>query len=110
MRDPHSFWDFFDVPTGAGLTRDGQVSGLDIFAVLGRFNATDDGPGDFDRTSYTLSLPHAPETGKDRHNYHPAFDRGPLTGPNLWDLGPPDGAISGVDFFAVLAQFNHSCG
>jgi hypothetical protein len=30
-------------------------------------------------------------------------------GPNAWNLTAADGTIAGTDFFAVLAQFGHSC-
>ncbi len=111
QRDYLNFWDFFDVPTGATFERDGNVTGLDIFAVIVRFNATDAGPGDFDRNSDPFSTPNPPAIGQDRANYHPAYDRGVLVGPDPdpWDLGPADGAITGQDIFAVIAQFGHSC-
>ncbi len=108
-RDPHNFWDFFDVPAGAGLTRDGDVTGQDIFAVIARFNATDDGPGEFDRNSDPLSTPNQAVPGEDRANYHPVYDRGPLVGPDSWNLGPAEGSITGQEIFAVMAQFGHSC-
>ncbi len=95
-RDPHNFWDFYDVPTGAGLTRDGSVSGPDIFAVIGRFNTTGSAAID------PLSM--APASG-----YHTAYDRGPLVGPDPWDLGAANGSIASTDIFAIIAQFNHSC-
>ena len=42
--------------------------------------------------------------------YHPDFDRGPRIGPNSWDLGPPDGAISITnDILAAARQFGHNC-
>jgi hypothetical protein len=45
-----------------------------------------------------------------RQNYHPAYDRtSPAPGADPWDAGPPDGAISAPDIFAVLGQFGHSC-
>ncbi len=95
-RDPNNFWDFFDVPTGPGLMRDRSVSGPDIFAVIGRFNTTGNPAVD------PLSPP--PSSG-----YHSAYDRGPLLGPDPWDLGPADGSIASTDIFAIIAQFNHSC-
>lgn len=112
MRDPTNGWDFLDVPTGSGsnLARDAAVSGNDIFAVIGRFNATDTGPGDFDRTSDPSSTPNPAVPGVDRANYHPAYDRtSPAPGADPWDLGPPDGAISALEIFAALAQFGHTC-
>ncbi len=108
-RDPNWFWDFFDVPAGAALTRNRNVTGEDIFAVIGRFNATDLGVGDFDRNSDPLSTPNPLVIGAHRQNYHPAYDRSSLVGPDVWDLGPPDGAITGLEIFAVIAQFGHSC-
>ncbi len=96
MRNPKNFWDFFDVPTGASLTRDRSVSGPDIFAVIGRFNTSGDTGID------PLSMP--PASG-----YHTAYDRGPLVGPDPWDLGAANGSIAGTDIFAIIAQFNHSC-
>ncbi len=96
LRDPHNFWDFYDVPTGAGLTRDGAVSGPDIFAVIGRFNTSGDAGID------PLSTP--PASG-----YHTAYDRGPIVGANPWNLGSANGSVAGTDIFAVIGQFNHSC-
>ncbi len=109
QRNPHNFWDLFAVPAGVGLVRDADITGQDIFAVIGRFNATDTGPGDFDRNSDPLSTPNPYVPGEDRANYHPAYDRGPLVGPHAWDLGPADGAVTGAEIFAVIAQFGHSC-
>ncbi len=98
LRDPWSFWDFYDVPTRASLTRDGAVSAPDFFAVLGRFNATGD-PG-IDPLSTPPPMPA----------YHTAYDRGgAIAGGNAWNLTPADGSIAGPDFFRVLAQFGHTC-
>jgi hypothetical protein len=90
-RDPLNYWDYFD-PTG-----DRVVSGLDLFAILARFGSVGDPSID------PHSNPGPPPT------YHTRFDRGPRVGPNLWDLAPPDGAISGIDFFAVASQYKHVC-
>jgi hypothetical protein len=97
LRDPEHFWDFFDVPAGESLMRDGSVSAIDIFAVIGRFNATGDS-----NIPPTSMPPPAPA-------YHTAYDRGPLVGPDVWDLGPADGSIAATDIFAVLGQFTHTC-
>jgi CSLREA domain-containing protein len=97
LRNPKHFWDFYDVPTGDNPIRDQSISALDFFALIGRFGATGD-----PATSPFAFVPAPPA-------YHTAFDRGPTVGPNLWDLTPPDGSISGMDFFAMLAQFGHSC-
>jgi hypothetical protein len=104
LRDPTNFWDFFDVFTPTGLQapfppqwRDRSVTGLDFFAVLSRFGSSGD-PG-----IDPLSAPPAAPA------YHTSFDRGPSGGPNPWNLTAADGAITGQDFFAVLAQFGHTC-
>jgi hypothetical protein len=95
-RDPHNFWDLFDVPAGAGMTKDKAVSGLDIFAILGRFGTAGDPGGN------PLSPP--PPTG-----YHTAYDRGIIVGSNVWNLGAANGSIAGTDIFSALGQFGHSC-
>jgi hypothetical protein len=95
QRDGESFWDFYDVPTGALLLRDRSVSAPDIFAVISRFNTS--GNANID----PLSIP--PASG-----YHTAYDRGTAVG-DPWDLTAANGSIASTDIFAVLAQFNHSC-
>jgi hypothetical protein len=95
-RNPKHFWDFYDVPTGGALTRDHSISALDLFAVLGRFGAS--GSASLD----PLAMP--PPSG-----YHTAFDRGPVIGPNVWNVGAADGSIAATDIFGVLGQFAHSC-
>lgn len=101
-RAPDSFWDFFDP------NRDGAVSGLDFFPVLGRFNATAPSypapPSAQDALAEALSPAPPPPA------YHAGHDR-TVPGPNgdPWDTRAPDGAISGIDVFLVLKQFNHSC-
>jgi hypothetical protein len=109
LRNPHSFWDFFDVPAGGALTRDAVVSGGDVAAVVGRFGANDSGPGTFDRTSDPLSTPN-PVSSNARENYHPAYDRGgPHPELNAWNMLPPDGSISAGDIAGVVIQFGHTC-
>ena len=91
MRDPEDHWDFFDP------TMDGSVSILDFFALLERFGSVGD------PTIDPLSgPPPAPA-------YHTRFDRGGQIGANGWNVAPPDGAIAITDFFALLAQFGHTC-
>jgi hypothetical protein len=109
LRDYTNFWDFFDTPDSSN-DRDQSVAGTDFFRVLQRFGASDTGPGTFDRFSDPLSAPNAWVMGAHRANYHPAFDRGTSSGPNAWNLEAADGSIAGTDFFAILAQFGHSCG
>ncbi len=97
MRDPQNFWDFFDTP-GANNLRDGAVSAPDFFRVLGRFGAS----GDWSINPLS-SAPPAPQ-------YHPAYDRGYVPqGGDPWDVTLANGSIAAQDFFAVLAQFGHSC-
>jgi hypothetical protein len=111
QRDPASFWDFFDVPTGTFLVRDYAVSAADISAVAARFGSNDATPGPFDRNSDPVSTPNAAVTpAGTRANYHPAYDRGgPVPGQQAWDLQPPDGTTSAGDIAAAVAQFGHSC-
>ena len=92
LRDPENIWDFFDP------NQDGSVTLLDFFAILQRFGAVGDAGID------PLSEPPDPPA------YHTRFDRGAVTGPNPWNLGPPNGAISVTDFFSLLVQFGHTCG
>ncbi|MEX0992906.1 MAG: flexitail domain-containing putative surface protein, partial [Solirubrobacterales bacterium] len=111
QRNPASFWDFMDVPTGTPLARDRVVSGGDISAVVQRFGSNDSTPGDFDRNSDPLSTPNLPVMPSgSRQNYHPAYDRGGVEpGGDPWDLLPADGSISGGDISAAVVQFGHSC-
>ena len=95
QRDPLYFWDFFDTPTGVPPERDRAITVGDIGAVVARFGTSGDPGAD------PLSPP--PVSG-----YHTAFDRTPL-GPELWNLGPPDGNITVQDVGGVVAQFGHTC-
>jgi alpha-tubulin suppressor-like RCC1 family protein len=95
-RDYHWFWDFYDVPTGAGMLRDGAVSSLDIFGVIARFNSAGDAGMD------PLSTP--PSSG-----YHSAYDRGSPRSSKPWDLGAANGSVAATDIFNVIVQFNHAC-
>ena len=94
LRDPKSFWDFFDTPDGSNA-RDRAITIADIGRVAARFGTTGDPAGD------PLSPP--PTSG-----YHTAFDRTPL-GPELWNLGPPNGAVTIQDIGLMVAQFGHTC-
>jgi hypothetical protein len=98
-RNAQYAWDFFDVPAGPSVARDGAVSGIDFFAVLARFGATGDPMG-----TKPTALP-SPAPG-----YHPSFDRGvAINYADPWDRLPADGSIAGTDFFALLEQFGHNC-
>jgi hypothetical protein len=111
QRSPHSLWDFFDVPTGPSLQRDGAVTAADLASIVARFGASDFGVGDFDRGSDPFSTPDPPVTPSGaRENYHPAYDRGgALPGQQAWDQSPPNGSITASDLAVVAAQFGHSC-
>ena len=96
-RSPLNFWDFFDTPNASNV-RDKSISGADFFALLGRFGSA--GSPAIDPLSAPGPMPA----------YHTAFDRSAaLPGADLWDLGPPDGFVSGNDFFRLLTQFTHTC-
>lgn len=102
MRNPLNRWDFFDVPVGS-TPRDKIITISDINAVKARYFTNDaNGTAAINRNTDPFSLP--PPTG-----YHPAFDRGPLIGPDPWDLGPPDGRIDISDILAVIKQYFHNC-
>jgi TolB protein len=107
-RNPQRFWDFYDTPNASNV-RDKAVASTDTNRVIQRFGANDSGPGTFNRTSDPLSAPNAFVSGAHRENYHPAFDRGPASGPNNWNLTAADGAIASADFNRALAQFGHNC-
>ena len=93
-RNPKRFWDFFDTPDNSNV-RDRAITIADIGRIVARFGTTGDPAGD------PLSPP--PAIG-----YHTAFDRTPV-GPELWNLGPPDGAVTIQDIGLMVAQFGHSC-
>jgi hypothetical protein len=97
LRDPSSYWDFYDTPDASNV-RDKAVTIGDIFAIIPRFGATGDPGGD------PLAGPIPPAPG-----YHTAFDRGEQVGENSWNRAPADGAITIQDIFAVAAQFGHDC-
>jgi hypothetical protein len=109
QRDDEYFWDFYDVPAGPDLHRDGAVSAFDIFAIIGRFASTDEGAGEFDRYSDPLSTPNELDLDDPRASYHPAFDRGVMMGDSYWDVAPPNGAVSGTDIFSSISQYSHEC-
>jgi alpha-tubulin suppressor-like RCC1 family protein len=91
LRNPKSFWDFFDTPA-----RDRRVTVGDITAVVGRFGSSGDANGD------PLSTPPAAPV------YHTAFDR-TLAGGDPWGTGPADGSVTAQDIALIVAQFGHTC-
>jgi hypothetical protein len=99
-RNPHNFWDFFDVwiqGPPSTWTRNKVVDIDEIFAIAARFATVGDPGGN------PLSPP-ANKTG-----YHAGYDR-TYTGPYAWSLGPPDGVIAIDEIFWAAAQFAHVCG
>ena len=108
QRDFLYFWDFYDVwthPPGdpTGWERNGVVNIFDLLGVALRF-----GSGPVLNKADALAQALVPPT--DTFSYHPAFDRSALIGPNIWDKGPPDGAINFVDdVFGAISQFGHNC-
>ena len=105
QRDPTSFWDFFDVPTGSPPERDRIVNIIDIGAIVLRFGTVSEPP-----PTKQAALAEALTPPPDLTSYHAAFDRGgPIPGDDLWDLLPPNGAINIIDIGAAVIQFGHTC-
>jgi hypothetical protein len=105
LRNPHSYWDFYDTPAGMPPTRDKMVNIIDIAAVILRFGTVSDPPLTKEEAFAQAFVP--PE---DLTSYHAAFDRdSPIPGEDLWDLQPPDGAINIIDIAATVVQFGHTC-
>ena len=97
LRDPHSYWDFFDTP-GAANSRDRHIDIIDIGALVTRFAAVGEPDGD------PLSPPPPAPA------YHTSFDRGgPIPGQELWNLLQADGSINILDLGAMIVQFGHTC-
>ncbi len=93
-RNPLNFWDFFDTPDTANV-RDKAIAFGDILRVMARWGTVGDPNID-------------PRSPPGQSGYHPAYDR-TSGGPNIWNLGPPNGAISLQDVVLVIAQFGHIC-
>ena len=97
LRDPESFWDFFDTPD-ANNVRDGVVDIDDINRIVARFGSV----GDPNVNPFSPPPP-APA-------YHPAFDRSPpAIGDDPWDARQADGIINIGDIGLAVAQNGHSC-
>jgi glucose/arabinose dehydrogenase len=97
LRNPNSFWDFFDTPDN-GNTRDRAVTVADIARIVSRFGSSGDTGID------PLGVPPLAPA------YHTAFDRATATpSSDAWDLGPPNGSITVSDVAAAVVQFGHSC-
>ena len=102
-RDPLYFWDFAD--QWIGQDKDRSVVVGDIGAVVARFGSVRGStPTEPESLAEALTPPPA------MIGYHASADRGTgLTGPNVWNVKPPDGSIVISDIGAVVSQFGHSC-
>ncbi len=87
QRDPFNPWDFYDVAGLSGPTADGEVDLLfDVLGVINHYSPTGAPP------------------------YDVQYDRGPTTGPNVWNMTAPDGSIDLMnDILGVIAQHGHHC-
>jgi len=96
MRDANNPWDFYDVLGAAGGPRDGMIDlANDVLGVISHLSPN----------GYASGTPALIGDGT-----FDDFDRGPLVGPQAWDLGPPDGKIDlANDVLRVIAQYGHSC-
>ena len=84
-KDPNDYYDVYG--SGQSLTHDGVIDlPNDILGVIQHFAPTGAPPYDL------------------------RFDRGPQTGANTWNMGPPDGVIDlPNDVLGVILQFGHNC-
>ena len=101
QRDPNNFWDFFDTPDAANV-RDRAVTVADIGRVVGRFGTFGNLPLSLEEQVQAALSPPPPA------GFHPAFDRTPV-GPELWNIGPPNGGVTIQDIGLIVAQFGHTC-
>ena len=87
LRDPLNPWDFYDVAGSAGGPPDGIVDMVnDLLGVIQYYSPQGQPP------------------------YDVQFDRGPSSGPNVWNMTAPDGVIDlPNDILGVIQQFNHDC-
>ena len=104
QRDPHNFWDFVDQWTGAPLAKNGTVTVGDLGAVVARFGTFQDPILTKEEAqAEALTQPVA------AIGYHASADRAGSSGPNPWNLLPPNGTITVGDLGVVVAQFGHFC-
>jgi hypothetical protein len=78
-RDPLNPWDYFNP------THDGKNRSDDMLAVQQHYGLHQGSPG-----------------------YSNAFDR-TYIGPNVWNLGPPNGSVTSVDMLEIQMQYHHDC-
>jgi hypothetical protein len=79
LRDYLNPWDYFNP------THDGQIRIDDVLAVASRYGKATGDP------TYSID-----------------YDRAYI-GPNNWNLGPPNGAITIADVLSSIRQYNHDC-
>lgn len=109
-RNPHDFWDFYDVWTNGsgepdGWERDGAILLSDILALVLRFGRRPPAP-----SSGVQAVMEALTPPTDRNSYHIAYDRGPIIGAKSWDRAPPAGVINiPGDVLGLVGQFGHRC-
>jgi hypothetical protein len=106
QRDYTSFWDFFDVPTPPGYTRDKVVSVADIAAVVARFGTQRAAGPPTEEEALAEALSPAPPLSPPI--YHAAYDR-TLAGPDVWNTGPPNGSVTVEDIYFTVQQFGDTC-
>jgi hypothetical protein len=88
LRNAKDAWDYYDVlGPGQSLPADGYIDlANDILGVIQHYAPTGAPP------------------------YDAAFDRGPSTGPDPWNMTAPDGVIDlANDILGVIGQWSHSC-
>ena len=83
LRDPQDAYDYYDV----SIPKDGVIDlPNDILGVISHFGVAPGPP------------------------YDDYYDRGPTTGPNVWNMTEPDDTIDlPNDILGVQAQFQHNC-
>ncbi|MGB6836627.1 MAG: flexitail domain-containing putative surface protein [Dehalococcoidia bacterium] len=111
MRDPTSYWDFYDVPAPpifhnpGAAARDGIITILgDAIAQLFYLGTLDNGPPNTHGADYDDDLDsNGVEDGAE-------YDRTPSTDPSKpWQSGPPSGAVTLQDLQVLSQQFGSQC-
>lgn len=85
----------------------GYLNAYDFYDVAGFAGGPKDQIIDLPNDILAVILHHSPEGNPP---YDVAFDRGPSSGPNPWNMTKPDGVIDlPNDILGVILQFGHSC-
>jgi hypothetical protein len=101
-RNPHSFWDFFDVPTLPGPARNQTITIADISAIIPRFGATRPGGPPSKAVAFAEALTVPPPAPA----YHASYDRTLLA---TQATGPPNGSMTVQDIVGAVIQFGVTC-